>query len=529
MRTRFLASSTARTALLAALSLVLLASAPPDSSAKKRSSRRAPGSTLSRDADPVVITGCRLPATLLGKRTSEIYAARYDPTTDAFVNIPFQVDERQCVDVSKPYGWPSDTNVKILAYSDPDTLTGEDTDSLDEYGATLLDDNDELVFMAKDAGPRAVSGHPGTSVEVKITDPLELGATGYVYIYNLAGPGPTKGTGSYVDYNFHLLAGAYPTCNGTHPEDTTVSTAYYQLHFSDRWIIDGMKIGNGSGVYGNNLIERFKFRFAPGNCIRTERTFSGYEVMPGVLAAGCFVTNKNGPVRAIRVYLGANSGPLTQREHLFYERRHDITTTVRVHPIPGALDYFDYSASASGMVYFVKDRNSTSVQTDVIDGVPPAVPIAPVDVEWEMVTSSDHRGSVVIATELITDMPPGSLDRKSYYHDQTGTALALCAAEDADEYGASGAWTKPATAGGQIPCTDPLRQGVIGANCPTAYSLMTKRCMTFSSSLGNALTPAEAQVARNRTRNPLAVLLPDCQAPSCPSLPAVPPNPDPCP
>ena len=68
-------------------------------------------------------------------------------------------------------------------------------------------------------------------------------------------------------------------------------------------------------------------------------------------AEGAFIANKSGPVRAIRSYIGANSGPLTQREHIFYERRQDIRTFLRVHAIPGIMDYFDYAPAASGMTY----------------------------------------------------------------------------------------------------------------------------------------------------------------------------------
>ena len=56
-------------------------------------------------------------------------------------------------------------------------------------------------------------------------------------------------------------------------------------------------------------------------------------------------------MRAIRSYIGANSGPLTQRDHIFYARREDIRTFLRVHAIPGVLDFFDYSSAAIGMTY----------------------------------------------------------------------------------------------------------------------------------------------------------------------------------
>ena len=67
---------------------------------------------------------------------------------------------------------------------------------------------------------------------------------------------------------------------------------------------------------------------------------------------GGFFANIEGPVRAIRSYLGANSGYATQRDHFFYPRRHEIVTYCRVHPIPGALDYMDYSVGRPGHALF---------------------------------------------------------------------------------------------------------------------------------------------------------------------------------
>jgi hypothetical protein len=49
--------------------------------------------------------------------------------------------------------------------------------------------------------------------------------------------------------------------------------------------------------------------------------------------------------------MGAVSGPLTQRTHIFYESRQDIRTDLRVHNIASIYDAFDYNSSANGMTY----------------------------------------------------------------------------------------------------------------------------------------------------------------------------------
>ena len=87
-----------------------------------------------------------------------------------------------------------------------------------------------------------------------------------------------------------------------------------------------------------DILDRAKATLGPGVCGRSEDTFDDAE--------GAFIANKSGPVRAIRSYIGANSGPLTQREHIFYEQREDVRTFLRVHAVPGPWDFFDYSSAA---------------------------------------------------------------------------------------------------------------------------------------------------------------------------------------
>ena len=112
---------------------------------------------------------------------------------------------------------------------------------------------------------------------------------------------------------------------------------------------------------GPDILDRNKALFAPGVCGRSEDTFDDAE--------GAFLANINGPVRAIRSYIGANSGPYTERTHIFYAQREDIVTDLRVHPIPGVMSFFDYSNAAIGMQY-TNDRNLAGVP---IDGVPDTV------------------------------------------------------------------------------------------------------------------------------------------------------------
>jgi hypothetical protein len=66
--------------------------------------------------------------------------------------VPVQVDERKDTTMNAVYGLPatqtfygSSINVPVNAYADPNTFTGPDTN-------TNLDADDEVAFMARDAG-----------------------------------------------------------------------------------------------------------------------------------------------------------------------------------------------------------------------------------------------------------------------------------------------------------------------------------------------------------------------------------------
>jgi hypothetical protein len=153
------------------------------------------------------------------------------------------------------------------------------------------------------------------------------------------------------------------------------------------------------------------------------------------------VVNKSGPVRAIRSYIGANSGPDTQREHVFYARRQDVRTFLRVHAIPSVLDFYDHSPDASGMTYY----NSLNTGGVLIDGVPESPAPATGAVVWEMVEGA--QGSVLTSHSLTTNVP--GFTYTSYYLDDATPPVTQCTG-DAFAYGSSGLFIFTA-----IPCTDP--------------------------------------------------------------------------
>jgi hypothetical protein len=429
--------------------------------------------TLNRPADPVVLTGFDVPW-LTGIAPGDLVAFRYDT---AWQQIPVQVDERDIKYFEDIYQdsepWPGTpiTGVSELVYVDSGTFTGPDSNP-------MLDANDEIVFMAKDVGSVAPSfSEPGgvianTGVEVKITDPLGGPQTGYVYLFRQDGSLSPGAGQQYVSYTFDLLSGpyltTYHTMNGPNPEDSVVSTPYYSHHFSDRWISDEIHIMAG-GATGVDILDRHKSLFAPGVCTRSENTFSNGE--------GAFIVNKSGPVRAIRSYVGANSGPLTQREHLFYEGRQDIRTFLRVHSISGIMDFFDYSPDAAGMTYY-DDLNTAGV---TVDGDPDSVALGAI--HWGMVTGA--QGSLFMASLLSTNI--AGFTYTSYYLDDSTPPVTQCTG-DSFAYGSSGMRVDQT-----IPCTDPAQ------DC-TNY-LHSTRVMYYEPP---GLTLAGAQALNDQVNTPLA-------------------------
>ena len=400
-------------------------------------------STLDRPADPVVVTGDQASA-LAGARPDRIVGFR--ASSDGWTQIPVQVDERVATTVQAVYDLPpgrfgSSTDIPVDVYADPDTHVGADPD-------TTFDADDEIALMAHDAGGEAgrIDAPPGTSegpsLEVKIADPGDRAATGYVYLFRSDGSLDPGAGEHYVDYDFDLLSGDYSTTYqrtaGPNPEDSTVTGRTYTAHFADRWLLDSLTLSEGDRP-GVDLVDRARYMF-PGSCLRSEDTFDSGE--------GAFIVNKVGPVRALRSYVGANSGPNTQATHAFYDTAIDTTIDLRVHLIPGVATHLDLSRDAVGMTY----RNPHvpgGVPVDATaDTVPPDAP------SWW--TISGHQGGLAFSTTI--DASQSELTPHTHYQDDTTPATLQCTG-DLEAVGESGtvidqmiACTDPGTG-----CTDHLR------------------------------------------------------------------------
>lgn len=415
---------------------------------------------LDRPADPVVVLGAQLPALTQVDAGEVVGFARQD---GAWLQVPVQVDERAVQDFCEIYGKSSglwngspacktDQVVTALFYADEGTFMGADPEP-------TLDADDELAFMARDAGDRIESWTEpdgvvaGSGVELELLDGDERA---YLYLFARDGEGLDPGAGAqYVSYDFALdggvdyfsdydlygynCGGFDATCDPSMTEDSTVQGANYSHHFSARWVSDELRITAGDAT-GVDILDIHQNRFSPESCGRHVLTFS--------TAEGAYVINHSGPVRALRSYIGANSGPLTQRFHRFYDQREDVVTLLRVHSLgAGIMDLFDYSAEAVGMTYY-SDLHPEGL---AIDGAPEAVNDADLQ-SWEFVTG--EQGSLVMTNvvDASFDVSPAHFywvdDEDPAFH-QCDTSTVLDA-PDASALGTSGVWIEM-----PLPDTDP--------------------------------------------------------------------------
>jgi hypothetical protein len=454
---------------------VLTATLTSWASAPAAPGQAGPGqSTLNRPADAITLTGQQVPG-LVGTAPGRVAAFRV--ASGAWQQIPVQVDERKNTTMNAVYGLPatqtfygSSINVPVNVYTDPNTFTGADTDA-------NVDADDEIAFMARDAGgARGSLGNPtgttGQPIEVKLAEPGDASSTGFVYLFASNGslnPGAGR---QYVNYQFRLNSGDYRTTyrrtDGPNPENSVVTGGTYTLHYGDRWLMDSFAFRQGPRA-GVDMIDRVKYDIQ-AFCVRNENTFNDEE--------GAFVVNKVGPVRAIRSWVGSNSGPNTQNTQHFYDTSFTTTIDLRVHAIPNVGAHLDFSRDAIGMTY----RNAQVPNGVPIDGQPDNVPATGPPRWW---TYAGSQGGVAIGANYDVD---ATVPAQTAFVDDETPSIAQCTG-DAQAIGDSGAYF-----GSWINCTDP------GLGCTQKLNSSFR---TIAAAPG--ATPAELQRQAQHYTAPLTV------------------------
>jgi len=382
----------------------------------------------------------RVPANPLeGADVSRLLAYRWDAQANAFTPIPFQVDEvftryisnnvsgfafYSGVDEETTYAFDREPfHYTWDAYLDE---SGDPCESRPRPGSPMhggkattvdpvkgLDDNDELVFMASDAGTQAPlgtampSGLESTYV-VKVADPSNALSASYVYIALATPDGPRAAfdaTNGYVRYVRDANAGMFvysqssydgygaapkgPYCdlNGTivttprddddvpaappppngwaveqrRPLDTAwVKTPRYWFRYDGRWLMTGLRISpDNSGLseppnLGPDVIDQWKaraFQQRPGG----ETPCCGYEEEVNNWGGSSILFGERvGAVRAIRAAFGADSSTNNVKTEIFYRDEIRFGDKLRVHVIPpadGIYVQWDYNAGKVATYY----------------------------------------------------------------------------------------------------------------------------------------------------------------------------------
>ncbi|MEL7361350.1 MAG: hypothetical protein AAFN13_04705, partial [Bacteroidota bacterium] len=419
------------------------------------------------DMRPVVVTGSDLPS-LLGADVAApvcvaLVAARWVP-------CPLQIDERARLDRGSNYPAAFFTEEfygidSTLFYTAPQDhavagfapYTPPDPDP-------TFDADDELVVMARDFGARMDSASP--PIPDAPFEVYELSAEGhYAYVFVPTVPRDQSAGAARVSYTFDLLAGDFPEAydfSGDHfafyrdslnkfvdslaanPEYSVVETPYYRTSFEDRWIQRELQAADEFG-YGPDLLDRVKMAPSPFY----SQNDCGRSVWTGSAQRGTLGIQKSGPVRALRVVQGYNSGGYNETTYYLYERLIETRSVVAMHRTRLS-QWYDLSKDAVGSTLY------SNVHPDgvLIDGEPDyaegdvfsLTPLA-----WDyLIGPAGSMIGVWEADGTVADLAPGS-----YYEDDVTPTLTNCGG-DGQAVGNYG--NTYANVNGFIPSTDP-REG----------------------------------------------------------------------
>ena len=352
----------------------------------------------SHNANPGILKGENfLDTPLEGAMPEDIVGFRYED--DEWIQIPVQIDEMKWVNPYSLYTTLSEatyTGDDIKIYADVGTYAGADD-------IATFDNDDELVFMLKDAGssvnlednelPEGVI--PDSGVEISVQS-AKMGKDTYIYLFNQDGSLEQDADSSYVSYNFSLLMGDYFTSyntNNSNPENTSVIGDNYTLNFSDTWKLEDMHIIDGESSMVDILIAYVTY-------------FVGVVISDMDFSYRCFVTNKEGPIRCIRSYMRGDGlvEPLDiQKTHFFYGERHDVFTNIRKENSSALFDILNIAVNENYMGY----QSNIDLTPMLLDNADDSLCIKLYDdnpLEWEL--AQGQQGSIGIVHEVLVNGIP---------------------------------------------------------------------------------------------------------------------------
>ena len=342
---------------------------------------------------------------------NEVAAYRYDSTApgNGFVEIPVQVDERMpyfLANANSGFSMYSATDPELSYVWDREMWNAQGSGCNAEYPQASpdpipgIDNDDEIVFMASDAGElKQDYSFPADWKSVQIVtlvDPLQSAATPpkAVYLVQKDGGSSFNASTGYVNYQRNADAdqwidrgffadsdpeklgtsntGYGPNVGGSVCDDgvnisrtssdrfprdgTVVSTDTYRWEASGRWMVRDIRIKSPNADAADStywqsrpdLIDRWKgraFQQSPDSTV----SLVGFEdEQVNWEANSTLLGERRGPVRAIREVWGADSGTNVTKTESFYKELITYRYRIRVHPIPpdGLYTSWDYNRSA---------------------------------------------------------------------------------------------------------------------------------------------------------------------------------------
>jgi len=241
---------------------------------------------ISRTLDAVIIPGKNVEgATGLDISNLRLLSLR----NGAVSPIPFQVDQR---DYNDEWVWDVSSGAERIH------------DDEDPEDRQVFDDNDVLVFIARDAGDRLTDSNlPADSdfiSEITVTDPVD-GSRGWVYLVHFPQSPPAPSTRRYVNYD---------------NKKRTVTAENYEFTLSDKHlaVMDTLRLN------GKSILDRTKVRgeveisifFIESTIEFNEEEIGGYN--EGYI---------NGPVRLVKrsvnhLVMSGMDAPDVLCDHFFY-------------------------------------------------------------------------------------------------------------------------------------------------------------------------------------------------------------------
>lgn len=332
---------------------------------------------INRPRDPVVVAGASFPG-FSGVPRSELKLYAY--RSGAWAPIPFQIDE---VNISNTY-----------VISD----------------GGLLDANDELVFMAGDAGdgvsaatwPLDPASRLHSRYAITVTDPLSPAIQAWVYLYR-----STTLARSGINY-----------ITWTEATQTASAVSYTAAFSPTRFVGLANLFINDRSV---DILDRQKIRV--GTLLGTLNE----EVVVTFLGAATVTLPAAGPVRAV-----TNDGDL---KGAFYGSRIDFDVIFNLSAFPILPSFirtsFDWNNPITTGITTYYDSNTPGGVT--IDGAPDVVSTTP-PIDWAQVNgASNGPGGVVLAIPYVN---PGPGAVSNYYKDDS--AIDANDTGDQRSYGDSG-------------------------------------------------------------------------------------------